>query len=66
MTHRQKLKMARKMLTNQERKFHLPPFASKGWIDRKLARASRHRSRNVPKEIKNICLTQSKISSSEE
>lgn len=34
MNHREKMRMARKMLTKEERKKHTPIFLSKAWIER--------------------------------
>tara|TARA_R100000750_G_C2309181_1_gene81813 strand:+ start:73 stop:321 length:249 start_codon:yes stop_codon:yes gene_type:complete len=37
MTHKQKIKLARKLLTQEEIKEHTPKFTSKGWEERKEA-----------------------------
>ena len=41
MNHREKLRLARKMLTEEERIDHVSPFQGKAWLARALARQER-------------------------
>lgn len=57
MTHNQKLRLARQLITESERRDHVPLFSGKAWVKRKneIAKAIRYRilRRKAPK-ISNI------------
>jgi hypothetical protein len=53
MIHRNKLRMARKMMTREEIAAHVPPFLSKGWLERKAFKAAvKVRLETMPEEIR--------------
>lgn len=47
MKHKDKLKLARRIMTKEERKNHAPPFQSLAWEKRKDDIATRTRNREI-------------------
>jgi len=52
MTHKNKKKLARRMLTQIEIKQHIPIFQSKQWEQRKLAKQLKQRKQGDKKTLK--------------
>ena len=44
MRHREKLRMARKMMSKEEVKKHVSPFLSKAWVERRENKATKVRN----------------------
>ena len=63
MTHSQKLKMARRMMSKQEIKNHISPFMSKAWNERKDNKQIRIENQKVRMEYKHAVSPMSKSQS---
>lgn len=50
MKHKDKKKLAKKMLTREERKNHTPIFQSRAWSNRIMARIEKEKKKRIKKE----------------